>query len=168
MPTSHDIESDDRTESRRATRGRLRRAMKDLLLLLPNLLKLLVRLVRDPKVSRADKFILGGTILYVIAPVDFIPDLIPFVGQVDDTYLVALSLIRLVNRADPGVVERHWDGRVDLKRLLTSIVDVAVHFLPKPIRMALVEKIEIREPRSLRMIRGGKDAPAGAAATPRQ
>lgn len=168
MPTSHDIESDDRTESRRATRGRLRRAMKDLVLLLPNLLKLLVRLVRDPKVSRADKFILGGTILYVIAPVDFIPDLIPFVGQVDDTYLVALSLIRLVNRADPGVVERHWDGRVDLKRLLTSIVDVAVHFLPKPIRMALVEKIEIREPRSLRMIRGGKDAPAGAAATPRQ
>ncbi len=168
MPTSHDIESDDRTESRRATRGRLRRAMKDLLLLLPNLLKLLVRLVRDPKVSRADKFILGGTILYVIAPVDFIPDLIPFVGQVDDTYLVALSLIRLVNRADPGVVERHWDGRVDLKRLLTSIVDVAVHFLPKPIRMALVEKIEIREPRSLRMIRGGKDAPAGAAATPGQ
>ncbi len=168
MPISHDIESDDRTESRRATRGRLRRAMKDLLLLLPNLLKLLVRLVRDPKVSRADKFILGGTILYVIAPVDFIPDLIPFVGQVDDTYLVALSLIRLVNRADPGVVERHWDGRVDLKRLLTSIVDVAVHFLPKPIRMALVEKIEIREPRSLRMIRGGKDAPAGAAATPGQ
>ena len=168
MPTSNDIETDDRTESRRATRGRLRRAMKDLLLLLPNLLKLLVRLVRDPKVSRADKFILGGTILYVISPVDFIPDLIPFVGQVDDTYLVALSLIRLVNRADPGVVERHWDGRVDLKRLLSSIVDVAVHFLPKPIRMALVEKIEIREPRSLRMIRGGKDAAAGAAATPRQ
>jgi uncharacterized membrane protein YkvA (DUF1232 family) len=136
--------------------------MKDLLLLLPNLLKLLVRLVRDPRVSRADKFILGGTILYVIVPVDFIPDLIPFVGQVDDTYLVALALIRLLNRADPGVVERHWDGGVDLKGVLSSIVDVAVHFLPKPIRMALVERIEIREPRSLRMIRGGRDAAAGS------
>lgn len=157
---------DGRSESKSATKGRLRRTMKDLLLLLPNLLKLLVRLVRDPRVSRADKFILGGTILYVIVPVDFIPDLIPFVGQVDDTYLVALALIRLVNRADPGVVERHWDGGVDLKGVLSSIVDVAVHFLPKPIRMALVERIEIREPRSLRMIRGGKDAAAGAA--PRQ
>lgn len=151
-----------RPESKRAARGRLRRTMKDLLLLLPNLLKLLVRLVRDPRVSRADKFILGGTILYVIVPVDFIPDLIPFVGQVDDTYLVALALIRLVNRADPGVVERHWDGGVDLKGVLSSIVDVAVHFLPKPIRMALVERIEIREPRSLRIIRGGKDAAAGS------
>lgn len=151
-----------RPESKRATRGRLRRTMKDLLLLLPNLLKLLVRLVRDPRVSRADKFILGGTILYVIVPVDFIPDLIPFVGQVDDTYLVALALIRLLNRADPGVVERHWDGGVDLKGVLSSIVDVAVHFLPKPIRMALVERIEIREPRSLRMIRGGRDAAAGS------
>lgn len=153
---------DGRPESKRASKGRLRRTMKDLLLLLPNLLKLLVRLVRDPRVSRADKFILGGTILYVIVPVDFIPDLIPFVGQVDDTYLVALALIRLVNRADPGVVERHWDGGVDLKGVLSSIVDVAVHFLPKPIRMALVERIEIREPRSLRMIRGGKDAAAGS------
>ena len=156
--TSHD----GRSESKRATKGRLRRTMKDLLLLLPNLLKLLVRLVRDPRVSRADKFILGGTILYVIVPVDFIPDLIPFVGQVDDTYLVALALIRLVNRADPGVVEKHWDGGVDLKGVLSSIVDVAVHFLPKPIRVALVERIEIREPRSLRMIRGGKDAAAGS------
>lgn len=40
-------------------RGALRRRMKDLLMLLPNLLKLLVRLVRDPRVSRADKVILG-------------------------------------------------------------------------------------------------------------
>lgn len=145
---------------KRVRRGRLRRAMKDLLLLLPNLVKLLVRLVRDPRVSRADKFILGGTIMYVIAPVDFIPDLIPFVGQVDDTYLVALALLRLLHRADPAIVEGHWDGSLDLKRLLSSIVDVASHFLPGPIRTALVERIEIREPRNLRMIRGGQPKPA--------
>lgn len=163
MPSTEVTTHEPSSESSRAKRGRLRSAMKDLLLLLPNLLKLLVRLVRDPRVSRADKFILGGTILYVIAPVDFIPDLIPFVGQVDDTYLVALALIRLINRADAGVVERHWDGRVDLKGILSSIVDVAVHFLPKPIRTALAEKIEIREPRSLRMIPGGKAASGGAA-----
>jgi len=142
-------------------RGRLRRAMKDLLLLLPNLVKLLVRLVRDPRVSRADKFILGGTILYVITPVDFIPDLIPFVGQVDDMYLVALALVRIVHRAEPGIVDRHWDGSVDLKGLISNVIDVAVHFLPKPIRTALADRIDIREPRSLRMIPGGR---TGAAA----
>lgn len=156
MPKTLANPNDDIQEPRRESRGRLRRAMKELIMLLPNLLKLLVRLVRDPRVSRADKFILGGTILYVISPVDFIPDIIPFVGQVDDTYLVALSLLRLINRAEPGMVERHWDGSMNLKGIVTSIIDVAVHFLPKPIRMALVERIEIREPRNLRMVRGGK------------
>lgn len=167
MPGTEINADDERLEPKREKRGALRRVMKDLLLLLPNLLKLLVRLVRDPRVSRSDKFILGGTILYVISPFDFIPDLIPFVGQVDDTYLVALALIRLINRADAGIVEVHWDGGIDLKRLLTSIVDVAVHFLPKPIRTALAERIDIREPRSLRMIRGGKGAAATGTSEPR-
>jgi uncharacterized membrane protein YkvA (DUF1232 family) len=136
--------------------------MKDLLLFLPNLLKLLVRLVRDPRVSRADKVILGGTILYVIAPLDFIPDMIPFIGQIDDSYLVAISLIRLLNRTDPSVVLGHWDGEINVKRLLDTIVEVATVFLPKSVRYALTAKIDVNEPRSLRAVRGAKEpAPTG-------
>src|SRR5262249_48887520 len=101
----------------RKERGTLRRKMKDLLLLLPSLLALLVRLVRDPRVSRADKVILGGTILYVIAPLDFIPDMIPFIGQVDDSFLVAISLLRLMTRTDAKVIADHWHNSIDIKRL---------------------------------------------------
>jgi len=140
----------------RNERGRLRKRMKDLLMLLPNLVKLLVRLVRDPRVSRADKVILGGTILYVIAPLDFIPDMIPFIGQVDDTYLVAISLIRLLTRTDASIVDTHWDGQIDIKRLLDSIIEVASAFLPKAVRFALTSKIDVNEPRSLRRVRGAK------------
>ena len=147
----------------RTERGRLRKRMKDLLLLLPNLFALMVRLVRDPRVSRADKVILGGAILYVIAPLDFIPDMIPFIGQVDDSYLVAVSLVRLLSRADPRIVADHWKNQIDVKRLLDSIIEVAGIFLPKPIRYALTAKIDVNEPRSLRMVRGAKDAQKDAA-----
>ena len=68
---SNVIATDDKAVARKE-RGALRKRMRDLLLLLPNLLKLMLRLVRDPRVSRADKVILGGAILYVIAPLDFI------------------------------------------------------------------------------------------------
>lgn len=142
---------------RRRQKGKLRRAMKDLLLLLPNLFKLLLRLVKDVRVSRTDKIILGGTILYVITPLDFIPDMIPFIGQIDDSYLVAISLLRLLNRADDQIVAQHWDGEMNIKKLLNSIVDVATFFLPKSVRNALTAKIEVREPRQLRAISGGKD-----------
>lgn len=147
----------DVTPSRKE-RGKLRRRMKDLLLLLPNLLRLLVRLVRDPRVSRADKVILGGTILYVIAPLDFIPDMIPFIGQIDDSYLVAISLLRLLTRADAKIVAEHWTGGIDLKHLVDTIVELSSTFLPKPIRYALTAKIDVNEPRSLRKVRS-----AGAA-----
>jgi uncharacterized membrane protein YkvA (DUF1232 family) len=148
--------TDDRAISR-GERKTLRRRMKELLLLLPNLVKLLVRLLRDSRVSRADKVILAGTILYVIAPLDFLPDMIPFIGQVDDAYLVAISVLRILNRADEKVVSAHWEGSIDIKRLVGSIVDVATVFLPQRIRTALTARIDVREPRSLRMVRGGKE-----------
>ena len=136
----------------KAERRGLRARMKDMLLLLPRLLRLLIRLVRDPRVSRADKVILGGTILYVIVPLDFIPDMIPFIGQVDDVYLVAISILRILNRTDASIVAEHWDGDIDIKRLASSIVSVASFLLPAPIRGALTQRLEVREPKPLRVV----------------
>jgi uncharacterized membrane protein YkvA (DUF1232 family) len=137
--------------SRTERRG-LKSRMKDLLLLVPRLLRLLVRLVRDPRVARADKVILGGTILYAIVPLDFIPDMIPFIGQVDDSYLIAISVLRMLNRTDPGVVAEHWDGDIDVKKIATSIANVAALLLPAGVRGALSERLEVREPKPLRVV----------------
>jgi len=136
----------------RAERRGLKARMKELLLLVPRMLRLLLRLVRDPRVARADKVILGGTILYAIVPLDFIPDMIPFIGQIDDSYLIAISILRMLNRADAGIVADHWDGEVDVKKLATSVVSVASLLLPPAIRGALTERLEVREPKPLRVV----------------
>ncbi len=115
--------------------------MKELLLFIPNLVWLLVGLLRDDRISRADKAILAGTILYVISPLDIIPDFIPFIGQVDDAYLLAISLLRLLNRAERDVVRDHWKGSVDIKDLVTSIALAAEYFLPKKIKNVLHGRI---------------------------
>jgi uncharacterized membrane protein YkvA (DUF1232 family) len=98
--------------------------------------------LRDPRVSSADKAILAGTIIYVIAPIDVIPDFIPFIGQIDDSYLVAISLLRLLNRANRAVVLDHWKGGYDIKELVTSISRVAEFFLPKRLKKVLQGRIE--------------------------
>ena len=123
-------------------RRRMRSLMRDLLLFVPNLLRLLFALLRDPRVSSADKAILAGTIIYVIAPIDVIPDFIPFVGQIDDSYLVAISVLRLLNRASRTVVLDHWKGGSDIKELVTSISRVAEFFLPKRLKKVLQGRIE--------------------------
>lgn len=108
--------------------------MAELLLFVPNLVRLLIALLRDERVSNADKAILAGTLIYVISPIDIIPDFIPFIGQVDDAYLLAISILRLLNRAERDIVLEHWKGEVDIKELVTTIASVAEFFLPKSIK----------------------------------
>ena len=125
-----------------AERRKMKSLMRDLLLFIPNLLRLLFALLRDPRVSSADKAILAGTIIYVIAPIDVIPDFIPFIGQIDDAYIVAISILRLLNRAKRNVVLEHWKGGYDIKELVTSISRVAQFFLPKRLKKVLEGRIE--------------------------
>ena len=121
-----------------------KKKLRELLLFVPNLMKLLYDLLKDPRVSRADKAILAGVIMYVIVPIDVIPDFVPFVGMVDDSYLIAISLLRLLNRADRQVVLEHWKGGVDIKQLVENIANIAAYFMPARMRNVLHGKIDVK------------------------
>jgi uncharacterized membrane protein YkvA (DUF1232 family) len=41
--------------------------------------------------------------LYVISPIDLIPDVIPFVGVLDDIVLVPVAMRYLLKRLPPGL-----------------------------------------------------------------
>ena len=121
---------------------KMKQKMRELLLFIPNLVSLLIGLLRDERVSQADKAILAGIIMYVIVPLDIIPDFIPFIGQVDDSYLLAISILRLFNRADRRIVMEHWKGQRDIKELVDGIVRIAEFFLHNPIKNVLRGRIE--------------------------
>ena len=57
--------------------------------------------------------------------------------------MVALSLLRLVNRTDETVVREHWQGGGDIVSLADSIAGVAPVLLPKRISRVLVSKVEM-------------------------
>ncbi len=127
----------------RVERKQARNLLKDALMLIPNFLKLLYRLFKDSRVPLAEKALLVGVMAYVISPLDFIPDLVPFVGQVDDLYLIALVVLRLLSRTSNDVLVEHWDGSGDLVKLVDKIVYAAEYVLPKKIRQILIGRVEI-------------------------
>ena len=137
-------------------RRKMKTVMKELLLFVPKLLKLLLDLLRDPRVSSADKAIVAGTLIYVIAPIDVIPDFIPFIGLVDDAYLISIAVLRLLNRADRGIVMEHWRGIHDVKELVTSLSRVAAFFLPDRIKNVLHGRIEPKAKGNLTVVRDAK------------
>jgi uncharacterized membrane protein YkvA (DUF1232 family) len=119
--------------------------MKNLLLFIPNLLLLCARLMVDPRVPATERVLVAGAILYALIPFDFIPDFVPFVGQVDDAYLIALTLLRLTTVTDPAVVRQHWRGGGDVVELIGSMALMARKFLPKKIRRVLTSHVEMKD-----------------------
>lgn len=121
----------------------MKRRVKNVLLFVPNMVLLCARLLTDPRVPRTEKALVGGAIIYAIIPFDLIPDMIPFVGQLDDAYLIALTLLRLVDRTDPNILREHWSGGGDIVQLAESMVTITAKLLPKRIRRVLTARVEM-------------------------
>src|SRR5687767_8999549 len=120
-----------------------RRRMKNLLLFIPNLVLLCFRLMTDSRVPATERALVAGAVIYAIIPLDLIPDMIPFVGQIDDAYLIAITLLRLVDRTDPRVVREHWSGGGDIVELVEMLAMMTAKFLPARIRRVLTSRVEV-------------------------
>ena len=119
------------------------RRMKNVLLFIPNLLLLCARLMVDSRVPAKERMLVTGAVVYALIPLDFIPDMIPFVGQIDDLYLIALTLLRLMNVTQVSVVREHWNGGGDVVEFIGSAALLANKLLPSPIRRVLNARVEI-------------------------
>ncbi|HZN05245.1 MAG TPA: DUF1232 domain-containing protein [Pyrinomonadaceae bacterium] len=120
----------------------LRSRMANLLFFIPNLLVLCWRLMVDSRVPAKERLLVAGAIVYALVPLDIIPDMLPFIGQVDDAYLIALSLLRLMTVTDPRVVRQHWRGGGDVVELVGAVALTASKLLPKKITRILTAQIE--------------------------
>jgi len=135
-------EMDDRPVRRPAGRGPrtgMKRSVMRVIRQIPSYLRLLVGLVGDRRVSRLDRLFVIGALVYIVSPLDFIPDLIPFLGEVDDVFLLMMALQRMVERAGFAVLRDHWRGDPDeLEDLnLASVISAAGFFLPPRMRRRL-------------------------------
>ncbi|HKP70432.1 MAG TPA: YkvA family protein [Pyrinomonadaceae bacterium] len=135
--------TDGKIKVKRSEKRAMRGRMGSFLMFLPNLARLLGRLLKDVRVPTAEKALFVAAIVYFVMPVDLIPDIFPFIGQVDDIYVIALTLLRLVNRTDERIVREHWSGGGDIVSLADSIANIAPMFLPKRVARVLSSRVEL-------------------------
>ena len=114
-----------------------RQLVKDAVFMLPNLVKLVGRLLKDPRVPRRSKVALGLAAAYVVSPIDLVPEFIPVFGWADDVIFILYAIDSLIERAGPEVVEEHWDGPGDLLGLIREVMGVARNIVPNRLSKAL-------------------------------
>ena len=120
-------------------RSGAKRTVASVIRQIPNYLRLLGGLLTDRRVAPVDKLLVGAAIAYIVMPLDFIPDFIPFLGEVDDVFLLVTALQRLIGNAGRKIVGQYWQGSMaeldpaNLRRVLTA----AAFFLPRRMRRRL-------------------------------
>lgn len=92
--------------ARRLPRG----TVKDLAAILPACATTMWHLRRDPAVPLRAKVALVVAGIWVVSPIDLIPEFLPVIGPLDDVVVVALALRYAARRVPREVLEGAWAG----------------------------------------------------------
>ena len=117
---------------------------REVVMLLPNVVKLLSRLLRDRRVPIRRKVFIAAVAGYVVSPIDLIPDFVIGIGKLDDIVLVSLAIDHLMSGADEAVVREHWDGTEDGLDLIRSVFAWGAAVIPDGVRRLLPDSDSVR------------------------
>ena len=93
--------------------------LRDLASLVPDCVTTVRRLRRDPRVPRRAKLVVALAGLWLLSPIDLLPEFLPVIGPLDDVLVVALALRYAARQVPREVLAEAWPGEPRLlERLL--------------------------------------------------
>jgi uncharacterized membrane protein YkvA (DUF1232 family) len=84
--------------------------LPDLVRLAPDTARLVGRLAKDPTLPRTVRWRLAALLVYLVSPIDLVPDFVPVVGLLDDAIVLTLTLRSVVRAAGTEAIDRQWPG----------------------------------------------------------
>jgi len=98
---------------------------KDLASVLPACITVTRTLRNDPRVPRRVKVVVAIAGLWVLSPIDLIPEFLPIIGPLDDIVVVALALRYAARRVPPEALVEAWPAeRRILDRLAPATASI--------------------------------------------
>jgi uncharacterized membrane protein YkvA (DUF1232 family) len=93
--------------------------LRDLAGFVPDCVTTVRRLRRDPRVPRRAKVVVALAGLWLLSPIDLLPEFLPVIGPLDDVLVVALALRYAARQVPREVLVAAWPGEPRLlERLL--------------------------------------------------
>ncbi len=122
------VEEKDISEEKEYTYRRFRKELKNrfseknkkyysYVVLIPDITALLFRLYKDQRVTKEIKTNISIALGYLMFPLDIIPDVIPFIGKIDDIAIVFFILQKILCDIPEEVVLENWEGDANIIEL---------------------------------------------------
>jgi len=93
--------------------------VKDVVAFLPACVTVARRLRKDPRVPLRAKVVVGVAALWVVSPIDLIPEFLPVIGPLDDVVVVVLALRYAARQVPRAVLFEAWPAE---PRLLERVL----------------------------------------------
>ena len=94
----------------------------ELVRVVPDVLRLVRRLLSDRTVPRSAKVALVVLLVWLISPIDLIPEFIPVLGPLDDVVVAVLVLRYVRGKVGLEGLRSRWPGTPDGFALLSRII----------------------------------------------
>ena len=111
--------------------------MRALLRALPDIARMIMRLTGDPLLPKAAKIALAAAVLYLVSPVDLIPDFIPVLGALDDLLVAAILVDGILNYVDRGLVLKYWPGSAESLERIARAAGMLAAWVPRRLKMKI-------------------------------
>jgi uncharacterized membrane protein YkvA (DUF1232 family) len=100
-------------------------ALRELIAVVPDVLRLLRSLIRDGTIPADVRLVLVGLILWILSPIDLIPEFIPVLGPLDDVVVAVVAMRYVRRRLGIEDLRGRWQGSPDGFALLTRVIGAA-------------------------------------------
>ena len=98
---------------------------------------MVARLIGDPVLPRRVKLVLAAAIVYLVSPLDLIPDLMPVLGYLDDVVIGAVVVDGILSHVDRTLVLRYWPGSPDSLERVARVARFLSAWLPRRVKQRL-------------------------------
>jgi uncharacterized membrane protein YkvA (DUF1232 family) len=94
---------------------------RELVGIIPDILRLVRDLVVDPSTPGGVRASLVILLVWLVSPIDLVPEFIPVLGPIDDVIVTVVVLRFVRGRLGSGALRDRWRGTDDGFRVLTAL-----------------------------------------------
>jgi uncharacterized membrane protein YkvA (DUF1232 family) len=96
--------------------------VRELLGLVPDLVRLLRSIIGDASAPADVRVVLGLLIVWILSPIDLIPEFIPVLGPIDDVVVAVVAMRYVRRRLGIDDLRRRWTGSDEGFALLIRVI----------------------------------------------
>lgn len=105
--------------------------LRDLIALVPDVLRLIRDLLADRTAPLGVRVALVVLLLWLLSPIDLIPEFVPVLGPLDDVIVTVLVLRYVVRRVGVPDLRRRWRGSDAAFDLLVGVLGAPAEPMPR-------------------------------------